>query len=195
MYIQMEVCENSTLRIAIDNHLCTDSARLWRLFREITKGLAYIHSQDVIHRDLKPANIFLNSRGKVKIGDFGLATTSSLALQPNHEVGSSHRRSVMSSSATGEVGTALYVAPELKGKASDSQHNQKVDMYSLGIIFFEMCHPPFSTGMERIETLTALRSPEVTVPNRMENDSNYSRKVKVCSSIHSFVPLFHSFPI
>lgn len=181
MYIQMEFCEKSTLRIAIDNHLYSNGERLWRLFREIIEGLAHIHSQGMIHRDLKPVNIFLDSRDQVKIGDFGLATTSFLALQQNHEVSLSHHRSEIGSSHTGNVGTALYVAPELMGKASNSKYNQKVDLYSLGIIFFEMCHRPFSTGMERVETLAALRSPKVTIPNWMETDSNYSQQVKVCT--------------
>lgn len=50
MYIQMEFCEKSTLRIAIDNHLYSNTERLWRLFREIIEGLAHIHSQGMIHR-------------------------------------------------------------------------------------------------------------------------------------------------
>lgn len=54
---------------------------MWRLFREIAEGLSHIHQQGMIHRDLKPVNIFLDSRDQVKIGDFGLATTSILALQ------------------------------------------------------------------------------------------------------------------
>ena len=81
MYIQMEFCEKSTLRTAIDAGLYADRERLWRLFREITEGLLHIHQQGMIHRDLKPVNIFLDSRDQVKIGDFGLATTSFLALQ------------------------------------------------------------------------------------------------------------------
>lgn len=50
MYIQMEFCEKSTLRIAIDNNLYNNTERLWRLFREIIEGLAHIHSQGMIHR-------------------------------------------------------------------------------------------------------------------------------------------------
>lgn len=50
MYIQMEFCEKSTLRIAIDNNLYSNTERLWRLFREIIEGLAHIHSQGMIHR-------------------------------------------------------------------------------------------------------------------------------------------------
>lgn len=53
MYIQMEYCEKSTLRTAIDSELFRDKTRIWRLFREIVEGLAYIHSGGIIHRDLK----------------------------------------------------------------------------------------------------------------------------------------------
>lgn len=79
LYIQMEFCEKSTLRTAIDNDLYEDEERVWRLFREIVEGLAHIHQQGMIHRDLKPVNIFLDSNDHVKIGDFGLATTNILS--------------------------------------------------------------------------------------------------------------------
>lgn len=79
MYIQMEFCEKSTLRTAIDGGLYEDRERVWRLFREIVEGLAHIHQQGMIHRDLKPVNIFLDSNDHVKIGDFGLATTNILS--------------------------------------------------------------------------------------------------------------------
>lgn len=79
MYIQMEFCEKSTLRTAIDNGLYEDSERAWRLFREMVDGLAHIHQQGMMHRDLKPVNIFLDSNDHVKIGDFGLATTNILS--------------------------------------------------------------------------------------------------------------------
>lgn len=100
--------------------------RLWRLFREIAEGLFHIHQQGMIHRDLKPVNIFLDSRDQVKIGDFGLATTSFLALQSQEQSHHSHNIPAIGSSHTGKVGTALYVAPELMGAASNSTYNQKV---------------------------------------------------------------------
>ena len=53
MYIQMEYCEKSTLRTAIDSELFRDKIRIMRLFREIVEGLAYIHQQGLIPRDLK----------------------------------------------------------------------------------------------------------------------------------------------
>ena len=68
-------------RTAIDDNLYQNTERLWRFFREIAEGLSHIHQQGIIHRDLKPVNIFLDSHDQIKIGDFGLATTSFLALQ------------------------------------------------------------------------------------------------------------------
>lgn len=71
-------------------------------------------------------------------------------------------------SHTGDVGTAYYVAPELKKTFGKTHYNKKVDIYSLGIIFFEMCHNPFVTGMERCKILTNLRLPEILIPIELE---------------------------
>ena len=79
-------------------------------------------------------------------------------------------------SMTGQVGTALYVAPELSEKAAKSIYNQKVDIYSLGIIFFEMCNKPLTTGMERIKTILNLRSKEIILPPEM-TEVDMSNKV------------------
>ncbi|XP_035901092.1 eIF-2-alpha kinase GCN2 [Anopheles stephensi] len=194
MYIQMEFCEKSTLRTAIDGGLYQDIDRVWRLFREIVEGLSHIHQQGMIHRDLKPVNIFLDSRDQVKIGDFGLATTSILALQnqghqnvPSTQIerlavtGNTQpgKSSDIGYSLTGKVGTALYVAPELTGNASRSTYNQKVDLYSLGIILFEMSSQPLNTGMERVKTLMDLRSNEVRLPEALVSDASYGRLVQV----------------
>lgn len=49
--------------------------------------------------------------------------------------------------------------------AGKAIYNEKVDIYSLGIIFFEMCHPPLTTGMERIKVLSSIRLPEIVLPH------------------------------
>lgn len=54
---QMEYCEKSTLRDTIDHGLHQDQTRLWRLFREILDGLAYIHEQVAYISDMKKAAI------------------------------------------------------------------------------------------------------------------------------------------
>ncbi|KAJ2815705.1 eukaryotic translation initiation factor 2-alpha kinase, partial [Coemansia furcata] len=74
LYIQMEYCENKTLNDVIKEGL--DEKECWRLFAQILDGLNHIHQRGVIHRDLKPVNTFLDGVGDIKIGDFGLATSS-----------------------------------------------------------------------------------------------------------------------
>ncbi|EDV94516.1 GH19296 [Drosophila grimshawi] len=192
MYIQMEFCEKCTLRTAIDDNLFENTDRLWRLFREIAEGLSHIHQQGIIHRDLKPVNIFLDSHDQIKIGDFGLATTSFLALQthaeyPTHSV-AQHVTSTEDGTGTGKVGTTLYVAPELTGNASKSVYNQKVDMYTLGIILFEMCQPPFDTSMERAQTIMQLRNASIVIPESMLQDSKYEKTVKMLRWLLSHDP-------
>ncbi|XP_047466536.1 eIF-2-alpha kinase GCN2 [Mugil cephalus] len=168
LYIQMEYCEKSTLRDTIDHGLHQDQNRLWRLFREILDGLAYIHEQGMIHRDLKPVNIFLDSQDHVKIGDFGLATDHPANVAAGKFELEEGGSAVMlkpdpTGNMTGMVGTALYVSPEVQGTTKAS-YNQKVDLFSLGIILFEMSYRPMTTGAERISVLSQLRMEPINFP-------------------------------
>uniref|UniRef100_A0A3P8NFB5 eIF-2-alpha kinase GCN2 n=2 Tax=Astatotilapia calliptera TaxID=8154 RepID=A0A3P8NFB5_ASTCA len=168
LYIQMEYCEKSTLRDTIDQGLHQDQNRLWRLFREILDGLAYIHEQGMIHRDLKPVNIFLDSLDHVKIGDFGLATDHPANVAAGKFEVEESGSAVMAKpdptgNMTGMVGTALYVSPEVQGNTK-ATYNQKVDLFSLGIILFEMSYRPMTTGAERIAVLSQLRGEPIIFP-------------------------------
>uniref|UniRef100_A0AAY5KKV3 eIF-2-alpha kinase GCN2 n=1 Tax=Esox lucius TaxID=8010 RepID=A0AAY5KKV3_ESOLU len=183
LYIQMEYCEKSTLRDTIDHGLHQDSSRLWRLFREILDGLAYIHQQGMIHRDLKPVNIFLDSQDHVKIGDFGLATDhpANVAAAGKLDIEESGSVLIMkpdpTGNMTGMVGTALYVSPEVQGNTK-ATYNQKVDLFSLGIILFEMSYRPMTTASERISVLSQLRMEDIHFPEDFpEYESGTQRKV------------------
>ncbi|KAF7664989.1 hypothetical protein LDENG_00158310 [Lucifuga dentata] len=184
LYIQMEYCEKSTLRDTIDHGLHEDQNRSWRLFREILDGLAYIHEQGMIHRDLKPVNIFLDSQDHVKIGDFGLATDHPANVAAGKFEVEESGSAVMpkpdpSGHMTGMVGTALYVSPEVQGNTK-ATYNQKVDLFSLGIILFEMSYRPMTTGAERISVLSQLRTEPIHFPEDFtEDEQGTQRKVIV----------------
>ncbi|KAI8587008.1 kinase-like domain-containing protein [Geranomyces variabilis] len=171
LYIQMEYCENKTLRDEIDAGV--DDEEGWRLFRQVLEGLAHIHSQGMIHRDLKPSNVFLDANGNVKIGDFGLAlarediTPGSTESGANSAATTSNLNLDPEASLTGDIGTPVYVAPEIVGNSS-GKYNSKVDLYSLGICFFEICYP-FSTGMHRALVLRDLRLPALTFPSDFDS--------------------------
>ncbi|VDN04109.1 unnamed protein product [Thelazia callipaeda] len=155
LFIQMEYCEKSTLRNLIDsNKLLKNSRQVWRLFREILLGLQYIHQEGMIHRDIKPMNILIDGNDHAKIGDFGLATRDVLAknMAPLSEPD-------ISSSMTKDIGTAFYIAPELLSTCNDDvEYTTKIDVYSLGIVLFEMFYRPLLPGMERIVTIRNLRN-------------------------------------
>lgn len=98
-----------------------------------------MHSQGVIHRDLKPANIYLDGKGIVKIGDFGLATLAResnfvKSIKLNSELSEGgNSRSIFEYSR--QTGTPLYTAPE---QELSTKYNDKADVYTLGIILFEL---------------------------------------------------------
>ncbi|ORY47322.1 kinase-like protein [Rhizoclosmatium globosum] len=103
--------------------------------------------------------------GYWKIGDFGLVTISDLIDEPRESQGSVSRASTVSSSPekvqssktrTTGVGTVTYASPEQLAPSEDFSYTSKSDMFSVGIVLFEMLHP-LGTGMERAQTLTNLR--------------------------------------
>ncbi|KAI0593056.1 anticodon binding domain of tRNAs-domain-containing protein [Biscogniauxia sp. FL1348] len=152
MYISMEYCDKRTLRDLIQRNLWKETEEIWRLFRQILEGLVHIHGLNIVHRDLKPENIFIGvgpaGVNNVKIGDFGLATTGHFAVdKPASGI-------VDANEMTRSIGTSYYVAPEVRSEGGGS-YTSKVDMYSLGIIFFEMCYHPI-VGMERADVLGKL---------------------------------------
>src|ERR1700736_772886 len=86
--------------------------------RQVCAGLAAAHERGVIHRDLKPANLMLDSAGKIRITDFGLAGIAA-SIQ----------------GAEVRAGTPAYMAPEqLAGK----EVTLKSDLYSLGLVLYEI---------------------------------------------------------
>ncbi|KAH9872689.1 hypothetical protein J1614_005083 [Plenodomus biglobosus] len=157
LYIQMEFCEKQTLRDLIRRGLYDDPDEYWRLFRQILEGLAHIHGHGIIHRDLKPDNIFIDVAKIPKIGDFGLATSGQYQ-RSDKKISAG----IQDGDMTRSVGTALYVAPELSSTVTGS-YNDKVDMYSMGIIFFEMCFP-LRTAMERDQVIRLLRERKHDLP-------------------------------
>lgn len=171
LLIQMEFCPR-TLRAVLDSPgemASVDEARRWAWTRDMLKGLAHTHASGVAHRDIKPANLFLSSKNFLLLGDFGLARcfrgsdidrdeddggAGGLCEAVPRSPGVVERTF---SDATSAVGTALYAAPEVLSAKGLAKYDTAVDLYSLGVVLFETFKAPFSTGMERVVELSALR--------------------------------------
>lgn len=123
--------------------------------------------------------------GQIKIGDFGLVTDMSdnpTAITPcGDETGLPS-----CSKHTQQVGTHLYMSPEqLRG----CQYNYKVDIYSLGLIFFELL-VVFGTEMERIETLKSLRSSKFPTAFAASFRAEVSHEIKYWGSFQLIDSIF-----
>ncbi|ETM00255.1 PEK protein kinase [Phytophthora nicotianae] len=178
LYIQMQYCAGRNLAdyLAVPTRPM-ELSRMLKIFVQIASALAHVHSCGLIHRDLKPANIFVADveRDEIKLGDFGLSRyaanvnnlNASASLDdtqqgPPSSVGlretplSTSMWSNMSESneVTAGVGTYLYASPE---QVAGKKYNAKTDIYSLGMILFELCHERFGTTMERYITLRDAR--------------------------------------
>ncbi|MCK4906115.1 MAG: protein kinase [Spirochaetes bacterium] len=119
-YIVMEYLNGESLsdKILHNRKFKVDDAV--EIVKQICKALAYIHGLDIIHMDLKPGNIIINSN--VKLIDFALAQIKEFTqIKNTDEI----------------VGTFSYMSPEQSGTVK-SEVDQRSDLYSLGIIFYQM---------------------------------------------------------
>ncbi|XP_041370908.1 eukaryotic translation initiation factor 2-alpha kinase 3-like [Gigantopelta aegis] len=160
LYIQMQLCKRETLKDWLSaNTLNRNRPVILDIFTQIVCAVDYVHGQGLMHRDLKPNNIFFSADDTIKVGDFGLVTP--LAEQVAYT-----STDVMESTArhTADVGTQLYMSPE---QISKKPYDHKVDIFSLGMILFELLYP-FSTQMERVRTL--MNSKQQTFPERFERE-------------------------
>lgn len=120
-YIVMPFMRGGTLRAHIRNNPISPSEAC-RYLSNIADALDYMHGQGIIHRDIKSSNILLDENGHCYLSDFGIARASTDATQMT---------------STGNImGTVDYLAPELV--ETDQRANVRSDLYSLGILLFEM---------------------------------------------------------
>ncbi|KAL8443075.1 hypothetical protein Emag_006102 [Eimeria magna] len=123
IYIVMQHLSGGSLYGLVRNHpkgrLSEDSAR--RLFMDVAKGVAYLHSQSVVHRDLKLDNMLLDDKGRVRLIDFGFASL----LKPGVKCRMA-------------CGTPSYMPPEILKKGE--YEGTAADMWSLGVVLYAMLH-------------------------------------------------------
>ncbi|XP_037892563.1 serine/threonine-protein kinase Nek8 [Glossina fuscipes] len=122
LLIEMEYADGGTLAQGLAARKIPDyfpERYIIAVFEQISSAINYMHDENILHRDLKTANVFLNSRGIVKIGDFGISKIMTTKI---------HAQTVL--------GTPYYFSPEMcEGK----EYDHKSDIWALGCILGELC--------------------------------------------------------
>ena len=121
-FIIMEYVDGPVLSKVLRDEGPLHPRRAAELASEVAAALGFAHSRGVVHRDVKPGNVILTSSGQAKVTDFGIARAMSAPEENLTQAGS-------------VMGTATYFSPE---QAQGLQVDQRSDLYSLGVVLFEM---------------------------------------------------------
>jgi len=120
--------------------------RAIELARQICAGLAAAHERGVIHRDLKPANVMLDTTGKVRITDFGLAGAAGETVR---------------------AGTPAYMAPE---QLAGGEVTAQSDIYALGLVLYELFTGQRAIDAKNVAELVRKREAGILAPSAIVRD-------------------------
>ena len=158
-YIVMEYVDGKTLKQLLKKRGTLTLSEAIDIMSQLTDGMAHAHDSYIIHRDLKPQNIMIKDDGQIKITDFGIAMAlnSTQLTQTNSVMGSVH-----------------YLPPE---QASGKGCTIKSDIYSMGIIFYELLTGtlPFK-GDNAVEI--ALKHMREPVPSVREDNPSIPQSIE-----------------
>ena len=134
---------------------------IWDIFLQCLEGLTTLHSYGVIHRDIKPGNIFIDDKGNVQIGDFGISAVMN-EKQAKYFTDDPQMQKAILLVPREKNGTRHYMPPEVENQ---QLYDQRVDVYALGISFYALCfyNLPYINGNNMSE---------------MINDNFYSYELK-----------------
>ncbi|MBK8036635.1 MAG: serine/threonine protein kinase [Verrucomicrobiaceae bacterium] len=134
LYFVMEYIDGTDVQQMIAAHGKLPADHALAITAHVCDALGYAHKQGVIHRDIKPSNILIDSDGRVKVADFGLAKVAG---------DDGHSRGLTQTGMT--MGTPDYVAPE--SLILGIQVDGRADLYAVGVMLYQMLTGDLPRGM------------------------------------------------
>lgn len=132
LYYTMPYVDGESLRDRLDREPQLASQDVVAILKDIASALAYAHSNGIVHRDIKPENVLFSANQPLVV-DFGIA--KALSDSRRDWLDTEERPITLTQLGTG-VGTPTYMAPEQAAGDPDTDH--RADLYSLGIVAYEM---------------------------------------------------------
>ena len=133
-FLTMEFVDGLNLRQLMQSRRLSPEEAL-AIVPPVCAALQCAHEHGIVHRDIKPENILIDKAGHVKIADFGIAR-----IMDGSPAGTSAATGM---ETTGSIGTPAYAAPEQR---PGSSHDHRADIYSLGVVLYEMLCGERPTG-------------------------------------------------
>ena len=136
----MEYCQHGELYSLVERKYLQQEDKLC-FFKQVLRGVAYLHDHGIAHRDIKLENLLLTDQGHVKITDFGVSEVFR-GLHPGCRGADGQCGQNMDEcrrSAPGICGSLPYIAPEVLAKTSDYDA-RSLDVWSCGIIYLTLFH-------------------------------------------------------
>ena len=148
--IWLEYIEGETLKKNLEQGEGISLTKFFEIALAITNALLEIHKQNIIHRDINPNNIIINRQEQPVLIDFGIS--SKFSLKENHFLNPGHL-----------AGTLIYISPEQTGRMNRIV-DQRSDLYSLGVTFYEMLTKKLPFYSQDIAELVHLHIAHVPTP-------------------------------
>ncbi len=164
-YIAMEFLIGGDLRSVMDSHRQQmkgfPTAMGVHVTLEVLRALAYFHQAktrsgaalNLVHSDVNPANVFFSGTGEVKLGDFGVATSSRANIGPGEGVA---------------AGKLSYLSPE---QTRGEKLSPASDLWSVGVMLHELAvgyHPFLKEGLDEQQVMAQIRSGKLVIPDYVD---------------------------